>query len=86
VSDLDAVSEDPSKFDMSSIPSYALSIDATPSPPRSPPDFTTYMISISGSIVPSPSRLFLVESSNNYPFSTYFCALPALSAQLPEKE
>ena len=86
ISDLDAACEDLSKFDMLSLPSYALSIDAAPSPPTTQPDFFTYMISVSGPIISSISRLFLVESLNDYPFSTYYHALPAISAQLPEKE
>jgi len=71
---------------MLSLPGYALSIDASSSPPTTQPDFFTYMISVSGPIIPSISRLFLVESSNDYLFSTYYRALPAISAQLPEKK
>jgi len=86
VSDLDAARDDLSKFDMMSIPGFALSIDAALSTPTTQSDFFTYMISISGSIVPFISRLFFAESTNDYPISTYYHALPALSAQLPEKE
>jgi len=69
-SDLDAACKDLSKFDTLLLPGYALSIDAAPSPLTTQPDFSTYMISVSGPIVPSISRLFLIESSNDYPFST----------------
>jgi len=86
VSDLDTACDNLSKFDMMSIPGFALSIDAAPSTPMTRPDFFTYMISVSGPIIPSISRLFLAESTNDYPVSTYYRVLPALSAQLPDKE
>ena len=86
VSDLVAAHKDPTQFDTESLPGFALSIDATPSPPTSPPDFTTYMLSTSGPIIPTPSRLFVAEDLNNHSISTYYRAQPMVSAQITENE
>jgi len=86
VSDLVAAHEDLTQFDTESLPGFALSIDAAPSPPTSPPDFTTYMLSVSGPIIPTPSRLFIAEGLNDYSISTYYHAQPMVSAQIAENE
>ena len=54
VSDLDASHDDLSKFDMMSIPGFALSIDAAPSTSMTQPDFFIYMISVSSPTTPPP--------------------------------
>ena len=86
VSDLIVVHEDLIQFNTESLPGFALSIDAAPSPPTSPPDFTTYMLSVSGPIIPTPSRLFIAEGSNDYSISTYYHAQPMVSAQIAENK
>ena len=78
--------KDLTRFDTQSLPGFALSIDAVPSPPTSPPGFTTYILSTSGPIVPTPSRLFIAEDSNDQSISTYYCAQPMVSAQIAEKK
>ena len=86
VLDLVTAHEDLTQFDTKSLPGFALSIDATPSPPTLLPGFTTYMLSFSSPIVPTPSRLFIAEDSNDYSISTYYHAQPMVSAQIAENE
>jgi len=44
------------------------------------------MLSTSGPIVPTPSRLFIAEDSNNHSISTYYRAQPMVSAQIAENK
>ena len=44
------------------------------------------MLSVSGPVVPSPSKNYLVEPVNDHLTSHYYHALPEISAQLPDLE
>ena len=76
---------DYTNLDTSSIPGYALAIDLVSSLSCFP-DFTTYMLSVTGPIVPSPVTLYSVEYTNNDDDSTYLRMLLSPSPQVAAME
>ena len=70
--DLDASQLEYGRFDTSSIPGFAIAIDAAPLPPPRSPDYVTYLVSVSGPIFPSPTCSTAVEYLNDDTVSAYF--------------
>ena len=60
------------RFDTSSIPGFAIAIDATPLPPSHSPDYITYLVSVSGPIFPSSTCSTSVEYLNDDTIFAYF--------------
>ena len=70
--DLDASQLESGQFDTSSLPGFAIAIDAAPLPPSRTPDYVTYLVSVSGPIFPSPTCSISVEYLNDETVSAYF--------------
>ena len=72
--DLDASRPELTRFDTSSIPGFAITIDAAPLPPSCTPDYVTYLVSTAGPIFPSPAFLTSFDYMNDDSVSAYFGA------------